>query len=101
MIRIPAMPDAVNDYGATLQFEQHPVIPYPQAILRTELRQLLDVTGQVFGHFFDLFKNPPADVGWKFLQVFDSPWLEAEIMSHVLLAMASKITPQAASLLSG
>jgi hypothetical protein len=79
------MPDAVNNDGVTLDFEQNTIVPNPQVIFRSEIRQLLDVTGQIFSHLLDLFDNPPSKFGWKLLQVFHGPGLEAEIIVHFSL----------------
>jgi len=79
------MPNAVNNDGVILYFEQNTIVPNPQAILQTEIRQLLNVTGQIFSHLLDLLDNPPSDLGRKPLQISYRPGLEAEIIFHFSL----------------
>lgn len=79
------MPDAVNNDGVTFDFEQNTIVPHPQAILWSEIRQLLNATGQTFSHLLDLLDNPPSEFGWQLLQVFYGPRLEAEIIFHFSL----------------
>ncbi len=91
-IRLPAMPDAIHNNSITLDFEQNTIVPNPQTILRSEIRQMLDVTGQIFSHLLDLLDNPRSSFGWKPFQVFYGPGLEAEIIFHFSLPSTPHMT---------
>ena len=63
------MPHTVHNNRAVLYLEQNTIVANSQAVLRSNVSKLLDVTSQIVSHFLDLLNDSPSKLERNLLQV--------------------------------